>query len=290
MPRADLGDVTLEYLDEGEGFPLVWCHELAGSMESWEPQVRYFTRRYRVVTYNARGYPPSDVPTDVSAYSQDQAVDDLYRLLRHLGIEQAHVGGLSMGAATALHFGLQHPEMARSLIIAGVGTGSTDTEQFRRQCEQFARTLEEQGMECMRDYTAGSTRVQFRRKDPHGWAEFRDLFMAHSPLGKALTMRGVQAGRPPLFAYEAQLRDLDRPMLVIVGDEDEPCLEPSLFVKRAVARAGLVVFPQTGHTINLEEPDLFNRTVADFLAAVELGRWHVRESGSGVGFLATQDR
>src|SRR5262245_21946711 len=138
MPTANLGDVSLAYEDVGDGFPLVWCHELAGSMESWRPQVQYFGRRYRVVTYNARGWPPSDVPSDVESYSQDQAVDDLYRLLRHLGIEQAHIGGLSMGGATAIQFGLQHPEMARSLIIASAGTGATDPARFREQCETMA--------------------------------------------------------------------------------------------------------------------------------------------------------
>lgn len=285
MPRATIGDVELAYLDVGEGFPLVWCHELAGSMESWTPQIRYFSRRYRVIAYNARGYPPSDVPPDPGAYSQDQAVADLYGLLRHLGIDEAHVGGLSMGAATALHFGLQHPEMARSLVVAGVGTGSTDPEQFRQQCEANAKLLDEQGMEGLRAYAASSTRVQFQRKDPHGWQEFEDQFMAHSPEGKAATLRGVQGTRPPLYDYEDQLRRLDRPTLVLVGDEDDPCIEPSIFLKRVVPTSGLVMLPKSGHAINIEEPDAFNRAVAEFLATVEAGRWGAREAGSGAGLL-----
>lgn len=287
MPRANLGDITIEYIEAGSGFPLVWCHELAGSMESWEAQVQFFARRYRVIAYNARGYPPSDVPGDVGAYSQDQAVEDLYRLLQHLGIEQAYVGGLSMGGATTLHFGLQHPEMARALIIAAAGTGSTDPEQFRRQCDQFAAAIEERGMEAMEDYTVGPTRVQLRRKDPVGWRRFADLFAAHSPVGKALTMRGVQGARPPIFDYEEQIRRLEVPSLILAGDEDEPCLEPSLFLKRAIRSSGLMVFPQSGHTINLEEPDLFNRVVLDFLTAVEHGSWAAREEGGGMGFLAS---
>jgi len=287
MPRANLGDVTIEYIEAGSGFPLVWCHELAGSMESWEAQVQFFARRYRVIAYNARGYPPSDVPGDVEAYSQDQAVEDLYRLLQHLGIGQAYVGGLSMGGATTLHFGLQYPEMARALIIAAAGTGSTDPEQFRRQCNQFAAAIEERGMEAMEDYTVGPTRVQLRRKDPVGWRRFADLFAAHSSVGKALTMRGVQGARPPIFDYEEQLRRLEVPSLILAGDEDEPCLEPSLFLKRAIRSSGLMVFPQSGHTINLEEPDLFNRVVLDFLTAVEHGSWAAREEGAGMGFLAS---
>ena len=105
MPRIKANGVELEYAEAGEGFPLVWCHEFGGSMESWEPQVHFFSRRYRVIIYNARGYPPSDVPKEEAAYSQDIAVDDLHQLLRGLGIEQAYVGGLSMGGSLALHFG-----------------------------------------------------------------------------------------------------------------------------------------------------------------------------------------
>jgi pimeloyl-ACP methyl ester carboxylesterase len=285
MPRAKFGDVELAYLDVGEGYPLVWCHELAGSMESWLPQTRYFARRYRVIAYNARGYPPSDVPTVPDAYSQDQAVEDLRGLLRHLGIEEAHVGGLSMGAATALHFGLRYPAMARSLVIAGVGTGSTDPEQFRERCEANAKLLDEQGMAGLRDYALGSTRIQFRRKDPHGWQEFFDRFMEHSPVGKAATLRGVQGARPPIFDFEEQLSRLDRPTLVIVGDEDDPCIEPSIFLKRVVTTAALLVLPKTGHTINLEEPEAFNRAVSEFLATVEAGRWRAREAGTGAGLM-----
>lgn len=286
MPRADLGDVTLEYIEAGSGFPLVWCHELAGSMESWLPQIHFFSRHYRVIAYNARGYPPSDVPDAPDAYSQDQAVDDLYRLLIHLGIDEAYVGGLSMGGATTLHFGLQHPEMVRALIVAGAGGGSTNPEQFREQCVQRAVGIEARGMEAMREYAAGPARIQLRRKDPEGWREFAERFLDHSPRGTALTLRGVQGGRPPIFAFEEQLRALDRAVLIIVGDEDEPCLEPALFLKRTVAACGLVVLPQSGHAVNLEEPDLFNRSVFDFLAAVEHGKWYEREQGSGVDLMS----
>ena len=103
MPIAHVNGVDLAYEEHGEGFPLIWVHEFAGSRESWLPQVNFFSRRYRVIVYNARGYPPSAVPADVSKYGQDYAVEDLYGLLKHLGIKQAHVGGLSMGGSCTLH-------------------------------------------------------------------------------------------------------------------------------------------------------------------------------------------
>jgi len=273
MPSAKVNGVELAYEEAGEGFPLVWCHEFAGSMESWLPQVHFFARRYRVITYNARGYPPSGVPSDAAAYSQDIAVEDLYGLLRHLNIEQAYVGGLSMGGATTLHFGIRHPEMARALVIAAAGSGSTNPEQFREGCNALAGRLMAEGGQGLRAYARGATRLQLERKDPVGFEEFRSLLMAHSALGSALTMRGVQAGRPPIFVWEKGMQALRVPALIMVGDEDAGCIEPSFFMKRHIPSSGLVVFPQSGHGINLEEPDLFNRQVLDFLTAVEAGKW-----------------
>jgi len=285
MPRALTNGVDLHYEITGEGFPSVWCHEFAGSYESWDAQVKFFTRHYRVVTYNARGYPPSDIPEDLDAYSQEQAVEDLHALLRHLEIEQAYIGGLSMGGGVALSFGIAYPEMARALIVAGAGSGSTNPQQFRRQAEGFARRFEEGGMEAMADYTLGPTRIQLLRKNPKGWEEFSRLFAAHSAKGSALTMRGIQARRPSVYEMQPSLQTLDAPTLIIVGDEDDLCLDPAILMKRCIPKSGLAVFPQTGHTVNLEEPELFNRVVLDFLKAVEAGRWSQREPGSGVGFL-----
>ena len=276
MPTARVNGVELAYEDVGEGFPLIWAHEFAGSMESWEPQLHFFARRYRVITYNARGYPPSEVPMDPSAYSQDHAVEDCYGLLRHLGIDQAYVGGLSMGGSTALHVGLRHPDVAKAVIIAAAGTGSDNVEEFRATSYATADRLETGGMEALRDYAAGATRLQLKRKDPAGYRRFIDLLMRHSPLGSAYTQRGVQAGRPPIYAWEAQCRTMRVPALVLVGDEDEPCLGPSLWMKRLIPSAGLVTFAQSGHAINLEEPEMFNRAVWDVLAMVEGGKWALR--------------
>ena len=285
MPTARLNGVSLYYEVTGGGFPLVFSHEFAGAHESWESQVRFFSRRYRVITYNARGYPPSDVPDDPDSYSQEHAVEDLFALLRHLDIGQAHIVGLSMGGNVALNFGLTHPEMARSVVIAATGSGSTDRERFRNQGEEVARRTEAEGMEAMaEEYARGPARVQFLRKDPKGWEEFKRQLAGHSPRGMANTFRGVILRRPTIFALEDRLRNLEPPALIMTGDEDEPCIEPAVFMKRHIPVSGLVFFPQSGHTINLEEPDLFNRTVLDFLTAVESGGWprrdHVAEAGT----------
>jgi pimeloyl-ACP methyl ester carboxylesterase len=285
MPTGLINGVNLYYEEVGEGTPLVFVHEFAGELRSWDLQLGFFARRYRAIAYNARGYPPSDVPDDPAAYSQRQAVDDIRGVLDHLRIDKAHICGLSMGGYAALHFGLVYPERARSLVVAGAGYGSGgDRRDFQRDVEHVVRQFEEGGMARVAEfYTKGPTRVQFMRNDPLGWRRFHDLFAAQSARGHALTMRGVQMTRPSIFDLGPQLEQLTVPTLIMTGDEDEPCLEPALFMKRKIRSAGLVVFPNAGHTINLEEPELFNRAVLDFIAAVDAGRWPTRQPESVTG-------
>ena len=283
MPMASVNGTNIYYEITGSGFPLLFSHEFAGDYRSWESQVRYFSRRYQVITYNARGYPPSDVPDDVNAYSQQQAAEDIVGLMRSLHLPQAHLVGLSMGGYAVLHFGLTHPEMARSLVVAGCGYGSVASERqkFQQDTAQVAQRLEQEGMHAMAAvYAKGPTRVQFEDKDPRGWREFAEQLAGHSAQGAALTMRGVQGKRPSVYELEAQMRQLRVPTLIVTGDEDEPCLEPGLFMKRTIPTAGLVIIPKSGHTINLEEPEAFNRVVNDFLTAVEAGKWGPRNPAS----------
>jgi pimeloyl-ACP methyl ester carboxylesterase len=278
MPTAEINGVNLCYEECGEGLPLLLVHEWGGDHRSWEPQVRFFARRYRVITFSARGYPPSAVPPDVASYSQRLAVDDIKGVLDHLSIRKAHVCGLSMGAYATLIFGLTYPERALSLAIAGGGYGSAaDRDAFRKITVEMAERLERDGMAAVAEtYSRGPTRVQFLRKDPQGWQEFHDRLAAGSAVGRALTLRGVQMTRPSFFELAREFERLLVPTMVMVGDEDDPAVEPSLFLKRKAPAAGLVVFPNSGHTINLEEPDLFNRTLLDFLTAVDGGRWPIR--------------
>lgn len=280
MPETQINGVNIYYEECGEGQPLLFAHEWGGDHRSWEAQVRFFARRYRVITFNARGYPPSAVPLDVTSYSQRLAVDDIKGVLDHLAIPKAHVCGLSMGAYATLIFGLTYPERALSLTVAGGGYGSaTDRDAFRNITIDMAERLERDGMAAIAaTYSHGPTRVQFLRKDPKGWQQFHDHLAAGTATGRALTLRGVQMTRPSFFELERDFERLFVPVLVMVGDEDDPAIEPSLLLKRKAPAAGLVAFPNSGHTINLEEPDLFNRALLDFLTAVDGGRWPSRQT------------
>ena len=126
-------------------------------------------------------------------------------------------------------------------------------------------------------YAYGPTRVQFENKDPRGFAEFKRQLAEHSALGSKNTQLGVQRERPSLYDLVDQMRDLRAPTLVLTGDEDWPCLQPALLMKQSIPSAALAVMPNAGHTINIEDPDEFNRIVGDFVAQVDAGRWPVRD-------------
>jgi pimeloyl-ACP methyl ester carboxylesterase len=272
--------IKLFYEDSGSGRPILFVHEFSGDYRSWELQVRYFARRYRCITFNARGYPPSDVPEALEMYSQRRAVDDARDVLDHLEIDRAHIVGLSMGGFAALHFGIHYPDRALSIVVGGAGFGAEPdkTEQFRHEVELVARRFEEEGAPKLAPvYGSGPGREQYEIKDPRGFKEFLTQLGEHSSKGSALTLRGVQARRPSPFDLVPELEKMTVPTLIIHGDEDRPCLGTGIMLKRAIPSAGLMVFPKTGHTINLEEPALFNQALQDFFTQVESGRWLMRD-------------
>ncbi|MFT5445306.1 MAG: pimeloyl-ACP methyl ester carboxylesterase [Gammaproteobacteria bacterium] len=280
--RTDDG-VNLYYEEAGSGTPIVFVHEFAGDLRSYEPQMRFFSRSHRCIAYNARGYEPSDVPQDAAMYSQERAADDIRAVLDALSIDKAHIVGVSMGGFAAVHFGLRYADRALSLAPGGCGYGSPLEvhAKFAAEAEKMADSIAKEGIDKVADtYAVASARVQYQNKDPRGWAEFKQQLKEHSTLGSANTMRGYQSKRSSLFNHEDDLRKVTVPMLVMVGDEDDPAIEASVFLKRVVPSAGLVIFPKTGHALNLEEPDLYHQQLLSFFQRVEGGRWDLRDPRS----------
>lgn len=280
MSYANANGVKLYVEETGSGYPIVFVHEFAADHREWETQVRYFSRSYRCITYAARGYVPSDIPDDPTAYHYTNFADDIGAVMKHCNVSKAHIVGLSQGAYATLVFALRHPEMASALVAAGVGSGSPreQREEFRQTCAANAQRFLTEGSQKMAQETGvGATRVQLQNKDPRGWQAFVDHLSEHSAKGSSMTMRNYQGERPSLYDFAEQFAALTIPTLVIVGDEDDPCVETSVFLKRTIPTAGLFVQPRSGHAINLEEPAAFNREVQEFFSAVERGRWGRRD-------------
>lgn len=275
--------IRLHYEEAGRGTPVIFVHEFSGDSRSWEAQMRFFARRYRCIAFNARGYPPSDVPQAQSKYSWRIAVDDIADVLRHLRIRKAHVVGCSMGAYSALQFGLRYPSMALSVTTLGAGAGSDPVTRkaFLNTTEAHARLFESAGTAAaLKQRGVSAARIPQMIKDPRGFAEFRRIHESHSGTGLSRVLRGVQAKRPPVYDLEAGLRKFRPPLLVMCGDEDDSSVGPALFIKRVSRNARLWICPSAGHTLNTEEPDAFNRNLLDFLTLVDSGRWKPRDPRS----------
>jgi proline iminopeptidase len=284
MPYATTPDnVKLYYEEVGQGTPILFVHEFASDHRGWEPQMREFGKRHRCIVYSARGYTPSDVPDDGSVYSYRHVMRDAVAVLDHLKIERAHLIGLSMGGYTSLQVALNHPQRVRSLVLAGTGSGGERwyTKAFHQHSRALADQFEREGsLSVAKSYVMGPSRIPFLLKDSRGFAEFAARLSEHDPRGSSHTSRGFQGARPSLYDFAAEIKKLAAPALIVVGDEDDRCIEPALFLKDAIPAAGLVMMPKTGHAVNLEEPDLFNAAVGDFLARVEAGRWLPRDPRS----------
>lgn len=286
MPYADAKGVKLYVEETGSGYPIIFVHEFAADHREWETQVRYFSRSYRCITFAARGYTPSDVPEADEAYHYTHFADDIAAVLRSVGVTKAHAVGLSQGAYATLMFGLRHPQLASALVAAGCGSGSVreQREEFMKLCEATSRRFLSEGAAVLaQEMGVAPSRVQLLNKDPRGWQEFVDHLSQHSATGSALTMRNYQGQRPSLYDFAEQFAALTIPTLIVVGDEDDACLEPCVFLKRTIPTAGLFVQPRTGHAINLEEPAVFNREVQEFFSAVEHGSWGRRDPRAVVG-------
>jgi pimeloyl-ACP methyl ester carboxylesterase len=276
MPYAQSGAVRLYYEEVGSGLPIVWVHEMGSDLRQWEQQLRYFGRAFRCVAFNARGYAPSDVPKENDNYLYDRFAADIGAVMDHCGIDRAYVVGWSMGAYAALIFALRHPERIRGVVATGVGSGSPRAEHahFQSMMAQVANLYRTQGAAHVADIIAnGATRLQLKRKDPRGWAAFRDDLAGHDAEGMAMTSANYQGRRPSLEDFEAEFRALTAPVLLAVGDEDTTCVETNLWLKGILPSAGIWMAPQTGHAPNLEDPAAYNRVVQDFIDAVERGGW-----------------
>lgn len=282
MTRRQINGVTLHVEETGSGEPIIFVHEFGGDARSWQPQVEHFSYHYRCVVYNARGYPPSDVPEDETLYGQHLSTADLKGVLDALDIERAFVVGLSMGAYTGLMLTMQHPERVRALVFASGGSGAypETRKQFLADTNAVAEKMLRANSVDAAGISSGPSRVQLQNKNQAVWEQFAAHLSEHSAVGSAYTLRHVQAERPSLYDLTDDLRAVTTPTLLVVGDEDESCLDVNLYLKRTMPYSGLSIFPKSGHLLNLEEPERFNGLIDEFFQTVQAGQWSRRDPRS----------
>ena len=270
MPYATATDGTrLWFKAAGSGPPLLLAHELGSDARQWKGQVDAFSDRWRCITPNARGYPPSDVPPADDAYLWDRFAGDIGVVLDAAGAPSAALMGWSMGAYAALQYARLHPERAQALVLVGIGSGSPAADEAgwrTSMAELSAAWLEDPRLGALA-MSQGLNRQPLRRLNPDAFAAWLADLEGHSPDGMALTCRNYQGRRPSLQAFEAEFARLEVPTLIVCGEEDAPCVETSAWLSRTLPNARLWSPEGLGHAPNLEDPDRFNREVGLFLEA-----------------------
>ncbi len=267
MAKAIRDGIAIDYEVAGEGEPtLVLAHAFPLSRAIWRPQVEAFSRRLRVVTYDARGFGRSDAPDEASAYSMAIAIADLGAVLDAVGARLAVIGGLSMGGNVALNFALASPERVAGLLIADTGAGSDDPRSFRTGAQAWAKVAEKEGIEAFaRVIMANPIFAEFADRGAAEEAYMRKIIHANSPRAIAHVCREILAKRTPVYELEERLRGLRAPTRIICGAHDEACLAPSRFMAAAIPGATLTIIPGTGHFNNLEAAEVFNAVAEGLL-------------------------
>jgi len=285
---------TLHAESDGSGPAILFLHEFAGDHRMWAEQVAALRGEYRCITFAARGYPPSDVPQDQSAYSHVHATDDAIAVLDAFGVRRAHIVGLSMGGFTALQLGIRHPDRVDSLLVSSAGSGASPQQraEFLANARATAEAFRREGTPAVADRMAlGPARIQLLRKNRPLWERFRAQLAEHSAEGMAFTVLGVQHARPSLWDIVDELRAITAPTLVLNGDEDEAVLDAGLLLKRTIPSAGLQIVPNSGHLLNLEDPEQYTGIVRSFLRAAAAGAWPRRDPRSlAVGGLGVAEQ
>jgi pimeloyl-ACP methyl ester carboxylesterase len=275
MPQAKASDGTSIYYEvEGNGPAIIFVHELAGTCHSFNMQVAAMKSRFQCITFNARGYPPSAVPSDVESYSQDIAASDIGAVLDAVGVKDAHVMGVSMGSAAALQFAIKNPSRVRSAILCSIGSGSdAEPATYVANMEGMAARIEQNGMaQIQQNFTSSPPRLKLKEKNPAEFERFVAEISSFSVPGLVNTIRGVQKRRAPLYAHKDAIAALKIPALVVLGGIDAGCNKPSHFLQETLPGARLETLPDTGHGVNIEEPEKVNRMVIDFIDGVEARR------------------
>jgi pimeloyl-ACP methyl ester carboxylesterase len=251
MSRAKLNGIEIDYEVSGSGSPVLLTHGYSAARRMWDGQHRALGDAYRVISWSMRGHGQTESPADPAKYSADLTVGDMEALLRHLAVQRAVIGGLSLGGVASLGFYLAHPEMTRALVICDSGPGFRNAEAraaWNQRAHERAAELEARGLDAL----SGRSREMREAMGEHRSAQG----LAHAARGM-LTQEGSQLidGLPSIRV----------PTLIIVGDKDQPFLVACEYMAKKIPGARLEVIAGAGHSSNLDQPEAFNRVLREFL-------------------------
>jgi pimeloyl-ACP methyl ester carboxylesterase len=256
MAKLDRDDVAIHYEIEGEGPVLLLSHGYSATGEMWRGQVEALKDRFRVITWDMRGHGASDYPEDPAAYSEALTLGDMAALLDAAGAERAILGGLSLGGYMSLAFNLTHAERVRALLIIDTGPGFRNDEARDGWNKNALRTAD-------RYESEGLARLQ------RGTAEMR-ASRHRDASGLVRAARGMLTQRDARVI--SSLPNIAVPSLVVVGADDAPFLAAADYMAGKIPGAKKVVIPNAGHAANMDQPEVFNAAVREFLLETGLDK------------------
>jgi 2-succinyl-6-hydroxy-2,4-cyclohexadiene-1-carboxylate synthase len=267
MAQASVNGLSIHYRDTGgDGFPLVLAHGFTGNARNWALTAPALRERFRLISPDHRGHGLSDKPAKREDYDLDLLADDLYQLLRGIGVESCYLAGHSMGGMVAQLLTLAHPEMVRALVLVDTAAETPKALRAIERAEdrqRLVRLVDEQGMEAVfeEQLKAADARV---RENPAFVATWREQFLmtsADAYVGGAI---GMSKRRPVVD----RLGEIKVPTLVICGEKDEPFLDASNVMHENIPGSELVIIPGAGHNPQIETPVEFNSILSGFLDRV----------------------
>lgn len=260
--RANGVEMNVEL--SGQGPCLVLIHGFTDNLNLWYNQVPEFSKRYRVLTYDVRGFGKTEVRP--ATYSMELFARDLFELLRALEISSACVLGYSMGGRIAVEFALTHPEMTAGLILANSGIGEPPSQEMQERRQMMVGVLEEGNIEVISELmTEASFSPGLRDRNAAAFEKYKSIKMQNDP-GEYLAIMQAIVGS---IDSPVDLSRLTCPVLIIAGDRDGfMAVSVGEAMRAAIRNAELKILP-TGHAAAIEAPEAFNATVLSFLKSLQ---------------------
>jgi pimeloyl-ACP methyl ester carboxylesterase len=253
MPKLSRDGVDLYYEIYGNGPVILLSHGYSATLEMWRGQVPIVSRDHKLILWDMRGHGQTDSPQEPSAYSEEATVADMAALLDAVGAERAIVGGLSLGGYMSLAFYLAHPERVRALLLFDTGPGFKSDEAreaWNKRALETAARFETEGLSSLRSRSREMATSTHR-----------------SAAGLAHAARGMLAQRDARVIKS--LPHIKVPTLIIVGADDTPFLPSADYMAAKIPNATKVVIPHAGHASNLDQSELFNQALTQFLESLE---------------------
>jgi len=262
MPCISIGDTTINYDQSGAGTDLVLIHGLGGDLHLWDRAAPIFARHHRVLRYDVRGFGASGKPP--GPYSADLFSRDLYALLAACGVRHTHVVGYSMGGVIAQRFALDYRALVRSVVL--VSTSSEVGAAAAATWQRLAERLEQAGFDARTADMSRAFAPGFADRFPAVLSDVNRRTAANDPCAYASAARAMG-----IYGWTAELSRLTAPILILQGLQDQ--LTPpggAVKMSRALPHARLLMIDGSGHSVPIEQPDVFHTAVLAFTAGADL--------------------